>query len=70
GKDPLAMVLAPSRELARHVEKEFNEVAPSVLYFMHRDEHQWFLNYFHLNGLDVIVKEFHYLNLMISSYAL
>ncbi|BAT84452.1 hypothetical protein VIGAN_04183200 [Vigna angularis var. angularis] len=32
GKDPLAMVLAPSRELARHVEKEFDEAAPSVLY--------------------------------------
>ncbi|ESW18294.1 hypothetical protein PHAVU_006G028900 [Phaseolus vulgaris] len=30
GKDPLAMVLAPTRELARQVEKEFNEAAPNL----------------------------------------
>ncbi|XP_027932619.1 DEAD-box ATP-dependent RNA helicase 53, mitochondrial-like [Vigna unguiculata] len=30
GKDPLAMVLAPTRELARQVEKEFNEAAPKL----------------------------------------
>ncbi|RDX92091.1 DEAD-box ATP-dependent RNA helicase 53, mitochondrial, partial [Mucuna pruriens] len=30
GKDPLALVLAPTRELARQVEKEFNEAAPNL----------------------------------------
>ena len=30
GKNPLALVLAPTRELARQVEKEFQESAPSL----------------------------------------
>ncbi|KAK7304946.1 hypothetical protein VNO77_42840 [Canavalia gladiata] len=30
GKDPLALVLAPTRELARQVEKEFNDAAPNL----------------------------------------
>ncbi|TKY46711.1 DEAD-box ATP-dependent RNA helicase 53 [Spatholobus suberectus] len=30
GKDPVALVLAPTRELARQVEKEFNEAAPNL----------------------------------------
>nr|KYP73311.1 DEAD-box ATP-dependent RNA helicase 53 [Cajanus cajan] len=30
GRDPLALVLAPTRELARQVEKEFYEAAPSL----------------------------------------
>ncbi|CAK8565369.1 unnamed protein product [Lathyrus sativus] len=29
-RDPLALVLAPTRELARQVEKEFNEAAPNL----------------------------------------
>ncbi|KAK7386994.1 hypothetical protein VNO78_27425 [Psophocarpus tetragonolobus] len=30
GRDPMALVLAPTRELARQVEKEFNEAAPNL----------------------------------------
>ncbi|KAJ1388022.1 RNA helicase, DEAD-box type, Q motif [Sesbania bispinosa] len=30
GRDPLALVLAPTRELARQVEKEFQEAAPNL----------------------------------------
>ncbi|XP_061351988.1 DEAD-box ATP-dependent RNA helicase 53, mitochondrial-like [Gastrolobium bilobum] len=30
GRDPSALVLAPTRELARQVEKEFNEAAPNL----------------------------------------
>ncbi|XP_027344709.1 DEAD-box ATP-dependent RNA helicase 53, mitochondrial-like [Abrus precatorius] len=30
GRNPLALVLAPTRELARQVEKEFNEAAPNL----------------------------------------
>ncbi|CAA7047285.1 unnamed protein product [Microthlaspi erraticum] len=30
GKNPLCLVLAPTRELARQVEKEFTESAPSL----------------------------------------
>jgi ATP-dependent RNA helicase DDX21 len=29
-RDPMALVLAPTRELARQVEKEFNEAAPNL----------------------------------------